>query len=301
MEANPAISGPEWHVDEVEAAGLLRLAALSERTVQTYRGLWQNFAAWCRERGIEPLPCPPIRVADYLQERSQRDALSTVRTRLQAIGHEHVTAGHPNPVPHPHVKIALIEIEKRLGSLQGQARGLVASDMPKLRAVAKNRRLKTSLALVYVMRDALLRRSEATALSWGDIETQENGSGRLLVRRSKTDQRGFGRVAYLSCVSMSALAEIKPSGAIDTDLVFGFSDRTVARRIREICARAGCGSGYSGHSCKVGMTQDLVAAGYDAADIALAAGWAKTDMVLRYSRNQRAARGAVAKFHGEGA
>ena len=42
------------------------------------------------------------------------------------------------------------------------------------------------------MSDALLRVSEAAALLVEDIEEAEDGSGRLTIRHSKTDQEGVG-------------------------------------------------------------------------------------------------------------
>ena len=42
-------------------------------------------------------------------------------------------------------------------------------------------------AFASVMRDAMLRRSEAAALEWADVELRPDGSGRLTIRRSKTD------------------------------------------------------------------------------------------------------------------
>ena len=47
-------------------------------------------------------------------------------------------------------------------------------------------------ALVSLMSDALLRVSEAAALLVEDIEEAEDGSGRLTIRHSKTDQEGVG-------------------------------------------------------------------------------------------------------------
>ena len=38
----------------------------------------------------------------------------------------------------------------------------------------------------------MLRRSEAAALVWGDIEFRADGTARVTVRRSKTDQEGTG-------------------------------------------------------------------------------------------------------------
>ena len=51
------------------------------------------------------------------------------------------------------------------------------------------RRGRVDVALLSVLRDGLLRRSEAAELRWGDLELQEDGSARLHVRRSKTVRR----------------------------------------------------------------------------------------------------------------
>ena len=64
------------------------------------------------------------------------------------------------------------------------------------------------LALLQVMRDGLLRRSEASALRWGDVELLDDGSGRLHVVRSKTDQSGEGAILYLGLPEVGALMAI---------------------------------------------------------------------------------------------
>ena len=48
------------------------------------------------------------------------------------------------------------------------------------------------IALISLMRDALLRVSEAAVLTWRDIAAEADGTGRLLIRRSKTDTEGGG-------------------------------------------------------------------------------------------------------------
>ena len=58
------------------------------------------------------------------------------------------------------------------------------------------RRGDTDVAVASVMRDALLRRSEAAALTWADVERRQDGTGRLTVRRSKGDQAGEGAELY---------------------------------------------------------------------------------------------------------
>ena len=52
-------------------------------------------------------------------------------------------------------------------------------------------------ALILTASDGLLRVSEVAALEVGDVTAEEDGSGRLQVRRSKTDQEGRGAVLFL--------------------------------------------------------------------------------------------------------
>ena len=52
----------------------------------------------------------------------------------------------------------------------------------------------------------------------------------------------------------------------------------------------------SGHSCRVGGAQDMVAAGLELSEIMQAGGWRTPTMVARYSEKQIARRGAAAKL-----
>ena len=54
------------------------------------------------------------------------------------------------------------------------------------------------VALISVMRDGMLRRSEAATVTWRDVGRAEDGSGRLTIPRSKTDQTGEGSILYLN-------------------------------------------------------------------------------------------------------
>ena len=60
------------------------------------------------------------------------------------------------------------------------------------------RRGLVDIALCSVMSDAGLRRSEASALLWADVDKAEDGSGRLTIRHSKTDKEGEGAVVAIT-------------------------------------------------------------------------------------------------------
>ena len=100
------------------------------------------------------------------------------------------------------------------------------------------------------MRDGLLRHSEASALRWGDAELHEDGSGRLHVARFKTDQSVEGAVIYLGPAAAQALLAIR-----------------AATRL------AGLGDGFTGHSPRVGMDQDLSAVGAELPVLMTAGRW----------------------------
>jgi integrase len=62
-------------------------------------------------------------------------------------------------------------------------------------------------ALVAVAYDTMCRRKELVSLLIEDIESAEDGSGTVVIRRSKTDVAGEGATAYLSPLTMRLLTE----------------------------------------------------------------------------------------------
>ena len=71
--------------------------------------------------------------------------------------------------------------------------------------------VSVSVDLLRRMRDGLLRRSEAAALTWGDVEFRDNGSALLQLRRSKTDQEAEGVTLYIGTEASQALQSIRPA------------------------------------------------------------------------------------------
>ena len=196
---------------------------LADNTRKNYLGQWRRFCAWALNRAISPLPADPELVAAYLDERFLQLAHrpATLYAAAAAIAFIHRTAELDDPCDTPQVKCTLRCATRKAGSLQRQAEALTAEALLKIRAAAcqprrgrggkfespetARRRGMADIAIIHLMRDAMLRVSEAAALSWADIETQDDGSGRLLIRRSKTDAAGEGVVVFLSSHTMDAL------------------------------------------------------------------------------------------------
>ena len=142
------------------------------------------------------------------------------------------------------------------------------------------RRGQVDIALLSLLRDGLLRRSEAAALRWGDVEIQDDGSARIHVRRSKTDPEAEGAVLYIGPDAAAALVAIMPEGFAVVDAaapVFGMSASQIGRRVADAAKAAGLGEGYTGHSGRVGMAQDLAAAGVELPALMNAGRWKKPE------------------------
>lgn len=287
---------------------------VTHNTLRSYRSQWRSFVTWATANRIPALPAQPEHVANYLADRFEQHGHkpSTLRVAAAAIAYVHNSCGLPNPCSHPNVKRTLRGATRVAGKAQKQANGLTADALDAIEAIACRPRLGKSgrresaqaaarrgsvdIALVRLMRDALLRVSECAALTWSDIETAPDGSGRLLIRRSKTDPDGEGAVLFVSPQTMAALAAIR-NGAPTELRVFELSPNQISLRIKKAAVAAGLGDGFSGHSPRVGMAQDLARIGVELPSLMTAGRWRSPTMPAHYTRNETADRGAVAQFY----
>ena len=152
-----------------------------------------------------------------------------------------------------------------------------------------------------VLRDGLLRRSEAAELRWGDVEFQEDGSALLTVRRSKTDPEAEGVVLYIGRDTAQALQAIRPAEELldPSTPVFGLTTRHIGNRVRAAAKAASLGEGYTGHSGRVGIAQDLAKNGVELPALMTAGRWKSSKLPARYTERQAADRGAVARYYQE--
>ena len=114
------------------------------------------------------------------------------------------------------------------------------SNAPRLRAL--------DVAMIGLMRDARLRVSESSALTWGDLERVSGGSGR--VRVGDTGYR------VLSADTMQLLSSVRRD-ASDDDPLLGLRPNQIAIRIGAAARQAGLGEGYSGDSPRLGIIRDM--------------------------------------------
>ena len=318
VEAEP--SGSSRRADDLTESDLDNLNAvldheIARNTMKNYRVQWNSFIMWAVGKGIRALPADPTQVAAYLAERIEEHGHkpATLRAAAAAIAFVHRTAGQDDPCASAEVKRTLRSATRKAGRSQKQAEALTAEALDAIQPTAckprrgRGGRLESQetarcrgnldIALISLMRDGMLRVSEAAVLTWSDILTEANGTGRLLIRRSKTDAEGEGAVAFLSAPTMVALRSICPA-KVATDSVFGLRPNQISRRIKQAAQAAGLGDGFSGHSPRVGMARDLARVGIELPSLMNAGRWRTPAMPAHYTRNETAGKGAVAQFHG---
>ena len=198
---------------------------LSGNTRRVYAAQWRLFNDWCDEVGLQSMPADPLTVARYLAVRAGDGAsIATMRLVSSAIAKAHDWAGHESPCRDQGVRASLKGWGRRLAKPQRQAGALTADVLAVIRLTAvqprrRGRGIETSeqaaerskfdLALVAVLSDGGLRRSEASSLIWGDVQRWDDGSGRITVLRSKTDVEAQGAVVAITPAAMKALDAIR--------------------------------------------------------------------------------------------
>ena len=71
----------------------------------------------------------------------------------------------------------------------------------------------------------------------------------------------------------------------------------IGRRVNAAAKAAGLGDGFTGHSGRVGMAQDLAASGVELPELMTAGRWKSSRMPAKYTERQAAGRGAVARYY----
>jgi integrase/recombinase XerD len=272
--------------------------AYAPATLKSYHSDIEIFETWCVARSIQPFPASVPVVCQFLEDQAPNLAPSTVRRRLYGIRKAHRLLQLPDPTFDEEIDITFRRIRRAKAVRPKQAKGLTRKYLDKFLAVQPDNpwglRNRTMLSLGY---ELLTRRAELVALTSRDLEFRPDGTLRVLIRRSKADPFGQGRIAFTSTQTASLVRDwldwrgphitylfcpIYHDKAIDRSL----GTTSVKSLIKTSARRAGLGaeevSRFSGHSLRVGAAQDLLCAGYDAAAIMRAGGWKSVNILSRY-------------------
>ena len=279
--------------------------AKADNTRRAYASAWLRFQASAEACDHPALPATPQSVALYLGHLAASGrSIAAIQLARSAISHFHAAAGmqkDDNPARHPVVAEAVRGWRNRAPAPR-QAGALTADALARVREVLRlprrgrggrmesaetaQRRAALDLAIIGVLADGGLRRSEAADLTWGDVELWPDGTARLTVQKGK-NQPEPATVA-VTAATARALREIRPDDATPTTAVFGLTGEALANRVRAAARAAGLGDGFNGHSGRIGMARRMVAAGAPNAAVQHQGRWKHGDMVARYTRGEAA-------------
>ncbi|WP_233140018.1 tyrosine-type recombinase/integrase [Marivita geojedonensis] len=204
----------------------------------------------------------------------------------------------PDPTYDEDINLALRRVRRAKLARPKQAKGLTRDYLDRFIRGEPDTpwglRNRAMLALGY---ELLSRRSELVALRTEDIKTSNDGTLRVLVRRSKSDPFGMGRLAFTSLRTAELVQSWLDWRGPDIEWLFcpiyqdkpinrDLSTTTVKRMIKAAARREGLEAKivdeFSGHSLRVGAAQDLLRMGHDTAAIMRAGGWKSVNILARY-------------------
>jgi integrase len=283
---------------------------------------WASFIGFCEPNGLCPLPASPETIAAFVQFcRQSSKKPATVRRYLSTIALAHRVAKLMNPCDDEAVRLEIKGFANAVGVRQRQARALGWEHIEQfLKSAGQSLPATRERALICVAYDTVARRSELVAFDVDDFQFLTDGTGRALIRRSKTDQVGEGNTAYLSRTTVRylklwlAAAEIT-EGAVfrrvigrgtAKDLPAGrgriakrLSVDAIAQAFKRVAKwikmPAEEVAQVSGHSIRVGATQDLLALNIDLASVMQSGRWRSSRMPMRYGEHVLASRGGMAR------
>ena len=266
--------------------------------MRSYASDVEAFETWCHAEARAPFPATVATVCAFLDAQGRSMTPATVRRRLYAIRKIHRLLDLPDPTYHEDINLALRRVRRMRLSRPKQAKGLTRDYLDRFLAAQPDNpwglRNKAMLSLGY---DLLTRRSELVALRTEDVIWRDDGTLQVVIRRSKADPFGQGRVAFSSRRSAGLLEAWLDYRGPEIAPLFcpiyqgkpinrALNVTTVKRLIKSTATRCGLSEqeveDFSGHFMRVGAAQDLLAAGHDTAAIMRAGGWKTVNVLVRY-------------------
>lgn len=286
--------------------------AYSPNTLRAQKADGAIFQAFCEQRGEPYLAADPKTIRAFIDDQKKTGKKpATIKRYVATIARAHVAAGLLNPCSSEAVRLGLKKMGRETSARQDQAHPICWKDIKEfIRSAGEGIRADRERAMLCVAYETLARRGELAALDVRDLEFHPDGTGQALIRRGKTDAEGQGRMAYLSRETVRWLkiwlkhAEVT-EGAVFRRLIGRsqvggpLNPGSVAPIFKRVAQWIGLPARIvnkvSGHSTRVGATQDLAALDIDLAAITQAGGWKSTRMPLQYAEKIVAARSGMAR------
>ena len=273
--------------------------AYAPNTIRAYYSDYTHYEAWCQDNQHNPTNVSGQQFVAYLEHMGETLSIATISRRIASISRLLELLKQPNPTKEPEVILGFKRLKRKLGMAQKQAEPLTYEIMRKLQRVCEKDvvgiRNKLLLQLGY---ETMRRRSEICAFQFDDVQRLANGKYALLLRKSKTDQFGEGKLIPIS----EELVNLIDHWSETIGYTGGYILRSFKRNlsVRENMEPAAVNKilkmlqrkakikdigELSGHSFRVGAALDMLERGVPLEKIMLRGGWKSESTAMRYLRN----------------
>ena len=300
--------------EEVERGRVGQGPQLEPVTVEGYALSWADFSEWRRVRDISLESVEPMHIRVYLEEATERlrvSSLWNIQVGLAFGLEEHGFLYNPALDDEVVGYLSGLQAERKEAPFQMSPIGeaefsailkTAFEPRPRERAGRTEIRGTFTVSLVRMMLDGLLRGGDASRARWGDLSRSGDGTGSLLLPRSKTDKLGRGECTYVSKVALEHLDLLRDlrrfygKAEREDGRIFGSGVSHLIRFIKEVCAVAGLEGNFGTHSMRIGGAQELARRGFALPMIMLAGRWATPGTVELYIRHIKVQESAMAQL-----
>jgi integrase len=305
----PLLKGPLAALLEWQA---MAEGAYSPSTLRAQKADGAIFQTFCESLGEPYLPADPKTIRAFIEDCVKAGKKpATIKRYVATIARVHIAAGLLNPCSSEAVRLGLKKMGRETSARQDQAHPLGWKDIKEfIDSAGVGLRADRERAMLCVAYETLARRGELVALEVKDIDFHPDGTGIAVIRRGKTDAEGQGRSAYLSRETIRWLKRWLESAGITEGAIFRrligqnqiggpLNPGSIAPIFKRVAQWIGMPERFvdqvSGHSTRVGATQDLAGLDIDLAAITQAGGWKSTRMPLQYAEKIHVSRSGMAK------
>lgn len=274
----------------------------AKNTLVAFKNDWNNFLLFCSQHNSSPLPASAEIVHRYIEKMAQTRKLASLKRYIVTISLVHRCHALPNPCLSNEIKLAMHKQRLDKHDDYTNAYGFRDNHLHELLdSFIRSTKAKDvrDMAIWAITFEAMLKRSEVTALTINDIDIAHDGLITLLVNEN---------LIALSEVASNAINRWLTLAMIDSGFVFRRIDRhnnigdnpldhsSIYRIFRRASQELELPADviFSGQSPRVGASQDLADAGLSIHQIQHQGRWRSPAMPAQYI-GQRAKRDNILK------
>ena len=181
--------------------------AYSYATIRAYKADFIKFIEFCDLNNSLALPANSQSVADFIILLINDGLCSaSIRRAVAGISAIHRLNRLEDPTKDPDVNIEMRRMHRKLGRLSKQAYGISKAEL-QLMINSQDDSIHgvRNKALLHTAYDTLCRRSELTQLLVEDLKFNDDGTGQILLRKSKVDQEAKGNILKFDLETIKAI------------------------------------------------------------------------------------------------